>query len=575
MLILRKTLLLSLLLSLLALPAQGKDPTPSNDNGAAKSNATADGVLKVTAKPLKIDTGLVRGLVLGEANDIHLYRGIPFATPPVKELRWKTPQPPKAWDGVRECYTFGAAAPQKVVPLLSTFAGMGLDAPMSEDCLYLNVWAPTAREHGPLPVMVWIHGGGYTMGAGSQRLYEATDLARRGAVIVSINYRLGPFGFLAHPQLSAENEHGVSGNYGILDQIEALRWVQRNIAAFGGDPNRVTIFGESAGGGSVFSLLSSPLAKGLFHRAIAQSGPALNFAHLKKTHYGFQSAEDAGVEYATSCGAPAGEGQLAALRAMNSDQLLKTAPSLEGGGARTFTMRANMLKQAPVVDGYVLPDDVMTILTEGRQNPVPLIVGANKDEASIFSLVAVMPKGVEELKAALEKNMGVQLAEEMFEIYPTKTASDVRRTVTELMGDFIFVAPARFVASSMRHAKAPAYMYHFAHPPAGVTGRSFGAHHGAEVAYVLGNLELAGSDVTPNDEEIASALANYWVQFAATGNPNRDGLPAWPQYDPSTDQCLLVNDKITVEQGLRKARLDVMDAFMEAWRKETGVSSGK
>jgi para-nitrobenzyl esterase len=410
------------------------------------------------------------------------------------------------------------------------------------------------------------------MGAGSQRLYEATDLARRGCVVVSVNYRLGPLGFFAHPQLSAESEHGVSGNYGLLDQIEALRWVQRNIASFGGDPNRVTIFGESAGGGSVFSLLVSPLTKGLFHRAIAQSGPALNFAHLKKTHYGFQSAEAAGLEFAKSCGAPEGEGQLAALRAMSADTLLKTAPTMEGG-PRTFTMRANMLRLAPVVDGYVLPDDVMTLLAEGRQHPVPLIVGANRDEASIFALMGVMPKGVEELKAALEQNVGVQLAENMFELYPTKTAADVRRTVTDLMGDFLFVAPARYVASSMRHAKAPAFMYHFAHPPAGVTGRSFGAHHGAEVAYILGNLELAGGDVTDTDHEIAGALANYWVQFAATGNPNRDGLTAWPQYDPATDECLLVGDKISVERGLRKARLDAMDQFMEAWRHESGVAS--
>jgi para-nitrobenzyl esterase len=232
------------------------------------------------------------------------------------------------------------------------------------------------------------------------------------------------------------------------------------------------------------------------------------------------------------------------------------------------------LRLAPIVDGYVLPDDVMNMLAAGRQHAVPLIVGANRDEASIFAIMATMPKGIEELKASLEQNVGVQLAANIFEIYPTKTASDVRRTVTDLMGDFMFVAPARYVASSMRHAKAPAYMYHFAHPPAGMTGRTFGAHHGAEIAYVLGNLELAGRDVTPNDEEISSALANYWVQFAATGNPNRDGLPAWPQYDPATDQCLLVNDKIAVVESYRKARLDVMDAFMEAWRRETGVASG-
>jgi len=561
---LRRTWLLSVILCCSATVSQAADDKAPAKNGV--------GAIHVADDTVKIDTGLVRGLILADADDMRLYRGIPFAAPPTGDLRWRAPQPAKPWQGVRECLTYGAASPQKPIPFLSALPGMALGVPMNEDCLYLNIWAPAKKGKEPLPVMVWIHGGGYTIGAGSQGMYEATDLARRGAVVITVNYRLGPLGFLAHPQLSAESEEGVSGNYGLLDQIEALRWVQRNIAAFGGDPNRVTIFGESAGGGSVFSLLVSPLTKGLFHRAIAQSGPPMNFVHLKKKHYGFPSAEDSGVEYAKSCGAPEGEGQIAALRAMSPEALLKTAPTMEGPGM--FDMRANMLRLAPIVDGWALPDDVMTLLIEGKQHPVPLIVGANRDEASMFAVMATMPRGLEEFKSMLEKSVGAQLAETILELYPTKTAADVRRTVTDLMGDFLFVAPARFVAVNMRNVKSPAYMYHFAHPPAGFTGTSFGAHHGAEVPYVLGNLEIAG-EIAREEKVVSDALGDYWVQFAATGNPNRDGLTAWPQYDAESDQCLLIGDKISTTQNLRKAKLDAIDSFMNAWRRETGISSGK
>ncbi len=201
------------------------------------------GVLKVCSEPVRVETGLVRGLIVGPADDVQLYRGIPYAAPPVGDLRWRRPQAAHAWPGVRECYAFGTAAPQKPVALLSMFPGMALGAKTSEDCLYLNVWAPIRRSERPLPVMVWIHGGGYVFGAASQALYDGANLARRGVVVVAINYRLGPFGFLAHPQLTAESGRGASGNYGLMDQMEALRWVKRNIATFGGDPERVTIFG--------------------------------------------------------------------------------------------------------------------------------------------------------------------------------------------------------------------------------------------------------------------------------------------------------------------------------------------
>lgn len=523
-------------------------------------------VLQVTGRPVQLDSGQVRGLVVG-ADDVHVFRGIPFAAPPTGDLRWRPPQPAPAWNGVRECYSFGPAAPQKLSPMLATFPGMALGSSMSEDCLYLNVWAPAKKADAALPVMVWIHGGGYTMGAGSQRLYDGEDLARRGAVVVSINYRLGALGFLAHPELSAESPQSASGNYGILDQIAALQWVQRNIGAFGGDPGRVTIFGESAGGGSVFTLVASPLAKGLFHRAIAQSGPTLNFVNLKKSQYGFPSAEQMGLEFAKSIKLPEGPGQAAALRKLSAEELLKVTPALDEQ-PKEINIRGNLLSMAPVVDGHVLTEDPMTAFAQGRVNDVPLLVGANRDEGTMFTMMARMPKSVEEYQTAMQANFAAQ-APQIAAAYPVQTPAEARKAVADLVGDFIFVAPARFVARSMAGG-APAWFYHFAHPPAGPTGKMMGAHHGAEIAYAMDNLELTAG-VSTVDEQLRDAMVGYWLRFATTGDPNGPGLPEWPAYEPTSDRCQVFSEQVETASGLRKARLDAIDAFMNAWREETGV----
>lgn len=546
--------------------------TAKDEPTAQKGKAKAVEIREPIADAIKLDSGPVRGLALGEDKDVHVYRGIPFAAPPVGELRWKAPQPVQPWSEVRECFEYGASAPQKISPMLGMFPGMALGPPLSEDCLFLNVWAPAMKPEKPLPVMVWIHGGGYTMGSSSQRLYDAEDLARRGDVIVvSINYRLGALGFLAHPELSAESEYKVSGNYGILDQIEALRWVQRNIATFGGDPNRVTIFGESAGGGSVFSLMMSPLAKGLFHRAIAESGPTLNFANLNKSVYGFQTAEEAGVEFAKKCGVPEGDGQIAALRKMKPEDLVKVTPALDD--QREFNVRGNVLRTAPIVDGWVIPDDLMVLFAEGRTNEVPLIVGANRDEGTMFTLMSKLPAGTEALQDSLAANFGPELAPKVAELYPAAATSEIRGAIADLVGDIIFVAPARFVARSVANDKQPVYLYHFAHPAPGPTGKALGAHHGAELPFALDNLELAPGH-TAVDKALRDAMVGYWTQFAATGNPNRDGLTEWPSYDPAKDECLQFAEKIEVTTNYRKPKLDLIDAFMEAWRTE-GAAAGK
>ena len=448
------------------------------------------------------------------------------------DLRWRPPQPAHAWQGVRESYAFGAAAPQKPVPLLSMFPGMALGAATSEDCLYLNVWAPVRRSAQPLPVMVWIHGGGYTFGSASQGLYDGANLARRGVVVVAMNYRLGALGFLAHPQLSAESGHGASGNYGLMDQIEALRWVKRNIAVFGGDAERVTIFGESAGGNSVYALLLSPLAKGLFQRAISESGASLTFADGKQSHYGFRPAEKMGVEFAKKCGVPEGAGQLAALRAMSVQDLLKASSGFET--ARSLEFRADRMRFAPIVDGWVIPDDPMTLLEKGRVNSVPLIVGANGNEGSLFTLSAAPPKGSEEYRALLEKSFGTQAAATIRELYPP---SNLRRAVNDLMGDYLFVAPARYVARTMQHAKAPVYLYHFAHPTPGPMGKMLGATMGprSPTLWII-------CSWPPTTRPSTSGFATPWWVIGSSSRPlatqtARDCRIGPPTIQPPTVAC--------------------------------------
>jgi para-nitrobenzyl esterase len=532
--------------------ARANEPT-------ATTNAPAITAPKAVGEPVKIDTGLVQGVAASGTGDVVVFRGIPYAAPPVGELRWRPPQPAKAWEGVRECAKFGAAAPQSNSPLLSSFPGMTLGAQTNENCLYLNVWTPAHRPAEKLPVMVWVHGGGYTLGADSQPLYEGTNLSKRGVVVVGMNYRLGALGFLAHPALSAESPKGVSGNYGLLDQIEALRWVQKNIAAFGGDPERVTVFGESAGGNSVYSLLLSPLAKGLFQRAIPESGGTLNFAQLKKPAYGRRSAEEQGIEFAKKCGVKEGPGQLAALRALPIDVLLNSVPGMERSA--TIDFRNAGMRLAPIVDGWAIPDDPMTMFQQGLGNAVPTIVGANGNEGSMFTLVSKLPANAEAFNAILDRDFGSKFAAAFKELYPPAQA---KKSVTELMGDFSFVDSARFVARNYEHVHAPAYLYNFSHVASGALGKMLGAHHGSEIAFVFDNLQL-GNEHSPADLKVRDAMIGYWVQFAATGNPNRQGLPEWPAYNVTDDRCLLVTDEVQTAQHFRKAKLDVIDAVMEAW----------
>jgi para-nitrobenzyl esterase len=473
----------------------------------------------------KIESGRVSGAALGAGKGVHAYKGIPFAAPPVGPLRWKPPQAVKAWEGVRECTDFGPACPQPIVPIISADISR-----QDEDCLHLNVWAPAKRGEKGSPVMVWIHGGAYVLGATCQKWFDGEALARLGVVVVTVNYRLGPLGFLAHPMLSRESEHRASGNYGLLDQIAALRWVQQNIAAFGGNPNCVTIFGESAGAGSVCHLLVSPLAQGLFHRAIAESGGARDpKRHLREKWYGKESMESVGEYFAKTLKCDRQADTLAAMRAKTAADLLKVADSAKWHfGEET---------SAPVVDGWMLPNDPGLLFEAGKAHDVPFLAGSNADEmGAILSELAVRGQFRESADAVLK-------------LFPAKTRGRAGTVAT-------FTSVARADARAMSRHRSKAYLYQFTRvaPPFSFLG----SFHALEIAYVFGNLD-AKLNFQPKDRELSKTIMAYWVQFARSGDPNRAGLPNWPAYDAKTDIHLELGDTVRTATGLEKVACDGID----------------
>jgi para-nitrobenzyl esterase len=485
---------------------------------------------------VQLDSGPISGTV---TDGLRTYKGVPFAKPPVGPLRWRAPERPEPWEGVRACVAFGPSCPQPRIPVF------GATGETSEDCLYLNVWTTARDADAKLPVMVWIHGGSYAFGSGSQPIYDGAALARRGVVLVTINYRLGPFGFFAHPALSAESGRG-SGAYGFLDQIAALEWVQRNIAAFGGDPGCVTIFGESAGSGSVTALLVSPLTDGLFHRAIAQSGVA--FAKP------LREAEQAGEGFAKELGCE-GEGALAALRAKSAKELLDAASitmNIFGEGAFRF---------GPTIDGHVLPRDPVELMP--AQRDVPLLLGTTADEGTIF--VIQSPEGA--TKASFERAVtsvfGAQ-AGRVLERYPVERDADARGALARVIADAFFVEPTRAFARARAGLRSRTFMYHFTRVSPGARMLRLGAHHASELGYVFGTLQPLGTDA--KDGALAATIASTWVRFARTGDPNGDGLPEWPAYTTEGDQHLELGDEVRVGAALRREQCDALDSVWAALR---------
>jgi para-nitrobenzyl esterase len=475
--------------------------------------------------PVKTDSGAVSGAA-GASAAVRVYKGIPFAAPPVGDLRWKAPKAPTAWTGVRKADQFSATCMQTPYAEGSPYRAAVAEA-VSEDCLYLNVWAAAKSAKDRRPVMVWIHGGALTRGSGSTPTYDGDHLAEKGVVVVTINYRLGVFGFMAHPELTKESDRNASGNYGFLDQIAALEWVQKNIANFGGDPKRVTIFGESAGSWSVNVLTASPLAKGLFVRAIGESGA--EFARVGA----LADAEQAGLRFQKSAGADS----LAALRAKSAADLMKVG----GGGS------------APVVDGYLLPKDVRSIYADGKQNDVALLIGSNANEGTAFAAPNVR---AESFKAQAKSRYG-DLADAYLKIYPASTDAEAKVSSAEAMRDQTFGWEMRTWAR-MQNAtgKSKVYLYYFSKVPPGEFGARLGAYHASEIAYVFETLQGG----TPVDKKLSDEMSSYWVNFAATGDPNGKALPKWPVFVEKTELAMGLGEKVEVIPAPNKDALDFLDA---------------
>jgi para-nitrobenzyl esterase len=543
---------LSSLLALVAALGQADNPS-TRQRPAGKPAA-----VQTPTPELRIDSGTIRGLVLGDKKDVHVYKGIPFAAPPVGELRWKPPQPVVPWKGVRDCFEFGAACPQKVSALFASIPEMALHAPTSEDCLFLNVWTPSGRKSEKLPVLYWIHGGGFVMGAASQPLYDGEELARLGCVVVSINYRLGLFGFLAHPALSQESGDKVSGNYGQLDQIEGLRWVKRNIALFGGDPEHVAIFGESAGAMSVVCLMVAPQAKGLFHGAVVQSAAGMNLAKLRQTDPGQESAEQVGQRLIAAAGITRAADSRQ-LRRLDPGKLVQAAPTEASPGA-PVRLRPLTLRLGPIVDGHVIPDSPNAVFAAGRAHAVPVIVGNTRDEMAILLLASKMPADEAAYSKLLKHEFG-ELAELVAKAYPARDAREVRSAIIQLTTDLSFVDETRIIARAQANAGPNTYRYQFSRGTKRGFLQSLGAHHGAELAYLF-------QRPSPRDDEetmrISRAMGHYWINFARAGDPNGKDLPSWPSYRPGTEEIVDFADKVNVLKGPRNEQLDVIERVLSA-----------
>jgi para-nitrobenzyl esterase len=499
---------------------------------------------------VKVDGGDVQGVV---ADGVESFKGIPFAAPPMGEFRWRPPQPVVPWTGVRQAAEFGADCMQG---RFGPPPAPGAPAPRvpSEDCLFLNVWRPAGGTARRLPVMVWIYGGGFVGGSGASPFTSGTHFAKQGVVLVSLNYRVGRFGFFAFPALSRERPGEPKGNYAYMDQIAALQWVKRNIAAFGGDPGNVTIFGFSAGGVSVHSLLASPMARGLFHKAIAESGGSrdsvLTARPLREDNVDPNyplSAETIGATFAKSMGIEGTDpAALASLRALSAEQVLRGAQAPAGPPMP-------QVETTPVLDGRLITETAETAYKARRQPRVPLLLGSNSADTAGNRIKATT-------KEQFFARFGQWSAQAKAAYDPDGTA-DLAAMVARANDDFGQAEPARFAANAFAANGSPVYLYRFGYVQAAMREQMRnGAPHGGEIGYVFGTIAARpGTTLTAEDLAVSRMAQAYWVNFARTGDPNGSGLPAWPRHDPKTDVIFDFRPDGTAGAGpdSRKARLDV------------------
>ncbi len=491
--------------------------------------------------PVRLDSGAVSGVSNADST-VRMFKGIPYAAPPLGDLRWRAPQPAPHWDGVRKAEQFGpnctagggggrggkgkgggekGPAPAKAAP-----AG---PAP-GEDCLYVNVWTPAKSASDRLPVMVWTYGGGFTGGSGAEARYDGEALARKGIVVVTYNYRLGMFGFLAHPELTKESGHNASGNYGMMDMAAVLRWVQKNIAAFGGDPRKVTIDGESAGAILVAAMVGSPEGKGLFQRAAAQSGAWMGLSIGKMRT--LEQAEEGGKR-------AAGTRSIADLRGMSTQELAQAVTGVQAG---------------IIVDGWMIPEDLSSTFVKGKQNDVDILVGSNQDEGTFFA--------AGNTSADAAKNRARQtyadLADDFLRLYPASTDSEASSSGLMRSRDETAWHMRTWAQLQVKRGKK-AYVYYFTHVPPGSGAR--GASHTAELPYMFNN-PPANDSWTEADHKLAGMMSSYWANFIATGDPNGKGLPVWQPYSSKNDgQAMVFGDTVQFGPQIETPRLKFFDKY--------------
>jgi para-nitrobenzyl esterase len=523
--------------------------------------ATGTAIAQQATTVVRVDSGQLQGVV---DDGVVSYKGIPFAAPPVGELRWRPPQPVAPWTGVRQASEFGANCMQGRFGPPPAAGATAPPAP-SENCLFLNVWRPeSAAARARLPVMVWIHGGGFVGGSGSSPGNLGVQFAKQGVVLVSINYRLGRFGFFAFPALSRERPDEPKSNYAYMDQIAALQWIKRNIAAFGGDPNNVTIFGFSAGGVSVHSLLASPMARGLVHKAIAQSGGSRDSVLTARPmredgvdpNYPV-SAETIGVEFARSMGIEGTDhAALAKLRALSSEEVLRGAQAQPGARGPSY-------ETTPVLDGKLITETAESAYKAKRPPRVPIIAGSNSADTAGNRVRATT-------KEQLFARFG-QWSAQAKAAYDPDGTTDLATLVRMANDDFGQAEPARFAANAFAAIGAPAYRYRFSYVPTAMREQMrAGAPHGGEIGFVFGTLMARpGSTPSPEDQAVSRMAQSYWVNFAKTGDPNGGGLPKWPRHDPDKDLILEFRPDGTAAAipDVRKARLDVMQLATESLKR--------
>lgn len=520
--------------------------------GIINANATPASSQKEEFSIVQTKSGTVQGIIEGE---VTIFKGIPYAAPPLGEFRWRPPQPVKPWDGILDADNYCSNCAQ---------GGWGaapgtIQEGSSEDCLYLNLWKPVNVQTGAkLPVMVWIHGGGFTGGSGAGAITSGEEFAKQGVILMTFNYRLGRLGHFAFPALSKEHPDEPKGSYAFMDMIAALQWVQENISAFGGDPDNVTIFGQSAGGVAVHSLLKIPDARGLFHKAISQSSGGrdgvLTGRPISKNNVNALypvSAETIGANFARKHGIEGtDEAALAKLRALSVEQIVD-------GGQETVGQNGPRIYSGPILDGKLVVETAESAYVAGRQTKIPLIIGSCSGEIGGAFV------NLSDTKEALFSSFG-ELQEEAKAAYDPDGTKEFTEVQTLFNTDWVWAEPARFAAREFVANGEPAFIYNFGYVPASMQERTrFGAGHGSEIAFVFNNLNArwGNSTTTPEEEQLAKLINGYWTNFARTGDPNGEGLPLWPLYSTKTEKILEVdlNGKVVGKQDTRKSRLDVVE----------------